>query len=141
MYVCMSMLYICSIHVYISGCHVVPEINFIPQNPSRVDDYLTGEIIRAVSLEVFLWHILELLFPRKKYIYLILQLNSIVILNFLQSYDPGAAIVIEGVFCISKPFPINWFTDRYKAKIYVIQVQWSLALTDKSIPKWFGMPY
>ena len=42
-----------------------------------------------------------------------------------KSYDPGAAIVIEGVFCISNPFPINWFTDRYKAKIYVIQVKWS----------------
>ena len=51
-----------------------------------------------------------------------------------KSYDPGAAIVIEGVFCISNPFPINWFTDRYKAKIYVIQVKWSFTLTDYSIP-------
>jgi hypothetical protein len=45
-----------------------------------------------------------------------------------QSYDPGAAFVIEGVFCITNPFPLNWFTDSYKAKVYVVQVKWSFSL-------------
>lgn len=53
-------------------------------NPSRVDDWLTGEILRA-------------------------------------SHDPGAAIVLESVLCLKNPFPINWFIDRYKGNVCVIQ--------------------
>eukprot|EP00250_Pteridium_aquilinum_P010449 c19396_g1_i1 orf=104-2725(+) len=53
-------------------------------NPSRVDDWLTGEILRA-------------------------------------SHDPGAAMVLESCYCLRSPFPLNWFLDRYKGKVYVIQ--------------------
>lgn len=57
---------------------------YYPVNPSRADEWLMGEILRA-------------------------------------SHDPGAAIVLESFYCLKNPFPINWFLDRYKGKVLVIQ--------------------
>ncbi|MCO5548436.1 hypothetical protein L7F22_001892 [Adiantum nelumboides] len=53
-------------------------------NPSRVDEWLISEILRA-------------------------------------SHDPGAAIVLESFYCLKNPFPINWFLDHYRGKVFVIQ--------------------
>lgn len=37
------------------------------------------------------------------------------------SFDPGAVILLECMFRLRKPLPINWFIDRYTGRVYVIQ--------------------
>lgn len=55
-----------------------------PVNPSRAEDWLVEEVIRA-------------------------------------SHDPGAAMVLESLFRLRQPLPINFFIDRYKGKVYVVR--------------------
>ncbi|KAH7291798.1 hypothetical protein KP509_29G036100 [Ceratopteris richardii] len=37
------------------------------------------------------------------------------------SHDPGAEYVMESFFCLKKPFPINWFLNRFQGKVFAIQ--------------------
>lgn len=51
------------------------------------------------------------------------QVHEVVVhLSLGQSYDPGNTAVLESVFLLKAPLPLNFFLDRYKGNVLCIQV-------------------
>lgn len=39
-----------------------------------------------------------------------------------QSFDPGSTAVLESIFHLNPPLPLNFYIDRYVGEVLVIQV-------------------
>uniref|UniRef100_A0A0E0B5Q2 Photolyase/cryptochrome alpha/beta domain-containing protein n=1 Tax=Oryza glumipatula TaxID=40148 RepID=A0A0E0B5Q2_9ORYZ len=77
---------------------------YYPTRTERVDKPLVDEIIRAVSS----YH---------KY-----SLQFFFLDRQIQSYDPGAATVIESIFSFNLSIPLNFLFDSFGGKILIVQV-------------------
>lgn len=63
----------------------------------------------------------------------VVAVKRLVYLDEAKSYDPGSTAVLESIFHLNPPLPMNFYIDRYNGEVLVIQVWHVSSFTSISV--------